>query len=257
MAFVICTEPTMTKQYKELIHKFTDTENPVWKCPACGMPTLTIVRPSFFEMDNAESRKWIAQDGSFHPYDLSGGSFSTLLQCRAPHCKEVVACSGKIDRDIDYRAGENDEDLYITRFTPTHFTPPLRPIHIPEECEGVILEPLLDSFTVVPGCASAAANLLRIAVEKMLDVLNVKAMRNLHDRIICLKKTEPEKAELLMSIKHLGNTGSHEYGKVDPCDVLDGYHIFEKILKQMHPEQEVDLSMQKSQNLTAKYGPKP
>lgn len=96
MAFVICTEPTMTKQYKELIHKFTDTENPVWKCPACGMPTLTIVRPSFFEMDNAESRKWIAQDGSFHPYDLSGGSFSTLLQCRALIAKKSLPVQVKL-----------------------------------------------------------------------------------------------------------------------------------------------------------------
>jgi len=245
------------------IESFTLEENPCWECPTCHQKTLEIVKEAVHERYDSNSYKEVASEQAAygrdpHPYQLSGGVFTALLRCVSSTCKEFVACSGTSTYDIEY--GEDwangRSDVHVTRFKPMMFVPPLQPFIIPEDCDKRITDPLLSSFSLLPSSPGSAANNLRITVERYLDVLGIPHHDKLHHRIDILEKSEPVKAHAIMSIKWMGNSGSHEYEKVSAADVMSGYVIFKRLLDELYPVEIVDNSKALADSLHAKYDAK-
>ena len=144
----------------------------------------------------------------------------------------------------------------MTKFKPKMFIPPLHPFVIPYGCDELVSDPLMSSFSLLPSSPGSAANNLRIAVERFLDVLAVPTHKNLDQRIQMLVKSDPSKAHLLMSIKWMGNSGSHENGSVTTKDVMSGYIVFKRLLEDQYPATTVDTSEAEAEKLHAKFDAK-
>lgn len=237
----------------QITDTFTSLQNPVWVCPRCYQQTLECKKDSFRESPDRLSQKVIATD-SFHPYELTGGVFSSLLECVSSSCREVVACSGTFTYEIDHAPDwVNEPDTYFEEYKPKFFTPPLHAFPIPADCDKSIFDPLIGSFSLLPSSPVAASNQLRIAVEKYLDVIRVPAAKMLVARIRTLEHTDPAKFALLDSLRLLGNSGSHEVGSVDDEDVMVGYEVIRKLLDDQYPEAKLDDSQKHAQSLTEKF----
>ena len=249
---------------KLITDSFILEENPCWECPSCHQKTLEIVKDAVHEQYDSNSSKRVDYEQVTygrdpHPYELSGGVFTALLRCISSTCREAVACSGESSYDIDYGEDWANErnDVHVTHFKPKMFVPPLHPFIIPDDCDKRITAPLLSSFTLLPSSPGAAANSLRIAVERYLDVINVAPAWALGGRIKELEKRDPDKAGLLMSIKCMGNSGSHEYETVLGSDVLSGYVIFKRLLDDQYPVIAIDTSKAEAKTLTERFNSEP
>ncbi|MEP8849222.1 DUF4145 domain-containing protein [Enterobacter hormaechei] len=247
---------------KSITDTFTLEDNPCWECPTCHQQTLTIIKEALYERPDSSSGKRIAYDHSkgreSHPYELTGGVFTAMLRCVSPSCNESVACSGTLSYDVDYNEdwSSNLNERHVIRYNPKMFVPPLHPFLIPDECDIRIINPLMSSFSLLPSSPSSAANNLRIAVERFMDVLGVSNKEKLHQRIELLEQTDPSKAHLIMSIKWLGNSGSHEYETVNTGDVITGYTVFKHLLDKLYPAKLVDNSEALADELHLKFDAK-
>lgn len=185
----------------QITDTFTSQQNPVWFCPRCHQKTLERKKDSFRVSPDRWSQKVIATD-NYHPYELTGGVFSSLLECVSSSCREVVACSGTFTYEIDHAPDwVNEPETHFEDYKPKFFVPPLHAFPIPADCDKSISDPLIGSFSLLPSSPVAASNQLRVAVEKYLDVIEVPSAKMLGARISPLKHTDPEKFALLDSLR--------------------------------------------------------
>lgn len=248
---------------KRITDSFTMEENPCWECPTCHQNTLEIVKGEVHQRYDSFSKKIIDYENKEfgrppHPYALNDGVFTAMLCCVSKTCNEAVACSGTLTYDIDYEEdwANSIKEKHVTKFKPKMFIPPLHPFVIPYGCDELVSDPLMSSFSLLPSSPGSAANNLRIAVERFLDVLAVPTHKNLDQRIQMLVKSDPSKAHLLMSIKWMGNSGSHENGSVTTKDVMSGYIVFKRLLEDQYPATTVDTSEAEAEKLHAKFDAK-
>lgn len=250
---------------KLVIDTFTIAENPVWTCPSCNSNTLSIKKDCFHFEHDAASTHIERSDDSCTPLEL-GGVFSAILNCLNPKCGEVVSCNGSGFWDIEYDTHDNLESYY-SYFEPKFFNPTLRPIQISNTWPLKVKEALLASFSLVCVNASSASNLLRVAVESMLDDQNIpiekeifsnrkrkKVRADLAWRLTQLgKQRTRQMQDLLDALRHMGNSGSHKFGSVDPLDVLQGYEVFEYVLIEIYPVPNPSNVVMTASQLTSKY----
>lgn len=125
---------------------------------------------------------------------------------------------------------------YEQYFCPRYFWPALHPVEITEKCPEKIRSALYASFSVYLSQPGSAANLVRIAVEELLDAIGVPDTNTKGERIwlgVRLNNHMPaqysEYADPLKAIKFLGNAGSHEYNRVSVRDSEDAYDIMEYV----------------------------
>ncbi len=245
---------------KRITDSFTLEENPCWECPTCHQKTLEIVKGEVHQRYDSISKKIIEYEnkefgGDPHPYALNNGVFTAMLYCVSKTCNESVACSGTLSFDVDYEEdwANNSHEVHVTRFKPKMFVPPLHPFIIPYGCDELVSDPLLSSFSLLPSNPGSAANNLRIAVERFIDVLAVPPHRFLHQRIKMLEMSDQKKAHLLMSIKWMGNSGSHKNASVTARDVMSGYAVFKRLLDDQYPVTTLDTSEVEAEKLHAKF----
>jgi hypothetical protein len=112
---------------------------------------------------------------------------------------------------------------------------------VPEHCPAEIKTQLRAAFTLFWCDEAAAANRVRIALERLMDHMGVRSRRRkpgrivsltLHDRIEIFRSREPTIGKQLMALKLLGNTGSHR-GQVQRDDLLDAFEILEHALAEL------------------------
>lgn len=241
----------------QITDTFTLEQSPIWVCPRCNQRTLEVKKDTFHSSPDSFSKKVIATD-YYHQNDLTGGVFTTLLECVSSTCQEVVACSGTFSHEIDYPDDwQNEHETHYLNYKPKAFVPPLHAFPIPADCDETISEPLIGSFALLPCSPVAASNQLRVAVEKYLDAIGEPPAKTLGARIFALQGSDPAKFVLLDSLRLLGNSGSHEVGSVDDGDVMAGYMVIRKLLEDQYPEAKVDDSQKHALSLTGKFQKKP
>ena len=165
--------------------------------------------------------------------------FSVHLKCS--ECGETVVASGEMSEE-NY---PSDEEIGIQKsFTPVCFYPPPKIISIPKSCPKTVSNILNHSFGLYWLDISSCANKIRVAIEILMDELNVpkqeqtkKGKRNLYlnDRIAEYKKLNPEVADFLLAIKWIGNAGSH-FSDIKRDDILDAYELLEFSLDQLYTD---------------------
>ena len=223
---------------------------PDWACPSCENGILRIEKESFVAGETYYSRDHLRE--LWDP-DQVKYVYSCLLYCTS--CHEVVACSGTGSAYLAYEDSdvEGEPELgYLTRYTPTVFEPALRIINIPENCPESVAGPLNESFKLFFASPSAAANSIRVGVERLLTELKIECFEmkkgklriiSLHQRISLIPPPHQGLKHLLLAIKWLGNAGSHAQGEISVDDVLDAYEMTEHVLEQIYPDQRRAMKM--------------
>jgi len=233
-------KPSMDR--KTLKVPFTLNTRKNWACPTCQSGVLRINGDTFHKYEIHNSRDH-SHDG-WDP-DWISLTFSCMLTCTNPHCKETVSCAGVGTVDQDYVTDENGEvePEYRDSFTPRYFEPHLRLIEIPEGCPESVSALLNESFKLFFCSPSAASNNVRMAIEELLTELKVRRFNlvakqrrfiSLHQRIELLPSQYAQLKDLILAIKWLGNAGSHANGKISMDDVMDSYDMFEHVLEQIY-----------------------
>lgn len=157
-------------------------------------------------------------------------SYYSWTNLRCNKCFESVFCSGEFWDSMDLEGHENEPN-FGERFSPKAFFPILPIIDIPEGVSQIIKDELNVSFELYWVNESACANSLRKVLELIMDEKGVQKMKNLHQRIQKFKNTENE---ILIAIKEIGNTGSHD--TVEREYVLDGYLFLQHTLNEEYGE---------------------
>lgn len=207
---------------------------PTWLCPVCGAGTLIFVDKSYRSEPDSNTRRGWGHE-SWDP-SCDSGYFSCLLRCANAKCEEPVLVAGryKTDEVPDQQYGSLAKQIQY----PVSLIPPPSIISIPDCCPSAIADIIKISFSLYWMDPGAAANKLRLAIERYLDYKKIrKTGRNrkdwltTHHRIIDLGKysdKNKDKSDILLAIKWIGNTGSHN--ELSRKDVLDAYEMLEHVL---------------------------
>lgn len=207
-----------------------------WPCPKCNQKTLQIIKESFVLNETHDTQKYRSEDW-FEP-EMDSSVFSCMARCSRKQCAEVVACSGKSGWEQGWDEERNDREFYQWH-RPFTFFPSLHPFEIPEKCPEEITEPLQASFSIFLIQPGAAANLIRISVERMLTAMGVAERNNngkritLHRRLEMLPDLYKSFSKPLMAIKFLGNAGSHTYDEVKIQDIEAAFEIMEYVVNDL------------------------
>ncbi|ELE9752954.1 MULTISPECIES: DUF4145 domain-containing protein [Enterobacter] len=207
-----------------------------WPCPECGQKTLQIITESFVLNDTHGTIKYGGEDW-FEP-EMHTSIFSCMARCSRRQCGEVVACSGKSGWEQEWDE-ETHNNEYYQWHKPYSFYPSLHPFELPEKCPTEIAEPLEASFSIFLIQPGAAANLIRISVERMLTAMGVAERNdndkriNLHRRLGMLPALYQTFSGPLMAIKFLGNAGSHTYDGVKTGDIEVAFEIMEYVVNDL------------------------
>jgi len=216
--------------------RFTQSMEVEWPCPECGQKTLQIDKVNFKSESVLKCRRAHGEDW-FEP-EMDETVFSCMAHCSRSSCGEVVVCIGKGGWEVDWDY-ENNSREYYSWYEPMSFIPTLHPFALPGKCPGEITGPLTASFSVYLSQPGSAANLIRIAVERMLTAIGVpehndKQKRiNLHQRIELLDGQYTPYKNTLMAIKFLGNAGSHTYDEVSTSDIEAAFEIMEYVVNDL------------------------
>jgi len=208
-----------------------------WPCPQCGQKTLLIIPESLVVNETHDTNKH-SSESWFEP-EMDVSIFSCMARCSRRQCGEVVACLGNSGWERQDWDDEMSGNGYYQWFHPKSFFPSLHPFELPTKCPEEIAEPLQAAFSVFLIQPGAAANLIRISVERMLTAMGVTEKNEkdrritLHIRLGMLPELYVSFKDPLMAIKFLGNAGSHTYDKVKIKDIEDAFEIMEYVVNDL------------------------
>lgn len=232
--------------------RFTKSKFPHWKCPTCNSAALIsdnqIIEKPSSEAQNFPKEYFNENTGNNEPYpdieDFPGlnGRFSIFLRCPNSSCKEYVQVSGVMSSEFYYYNEEYSHEL-VNFYCPKYIDPPIQIISIHENYPERIKSILNDSFLLYWIDNSACANKIRTAVEFVLDEIKIQKRQlnkkkrkyeklNLHRRIELLDKKDYKASCYLMSIKWIGNSGSH-LDTLTNINVLHAYELLDKALNRL------------------------
>lgn len=230
--------------------RFVKGQEPSLICPTCNMGILKGIEGTFKAEDTADTK---ALKKSYYPVTEMDVDFRfcSLLRCNNPNCQEVISClgTGYYDQYDELQPGEIFP-TYYKYYSPEYFSIALHIIEIKESYPKEIKKGLIASFGVFFCDSEACANKIRTVVEILLDLLKVKSTiinrqrkkvsLSLHARIIEYRNKNRDIANLLLAVKWIGNSGSHD-SKITRDDTLDAYRILEYVLTKLYANDEVAL----------------
>lgn len=207
-----------------------------WKtrkpCPTCNVGILNIPPDNRIIQTETQKSKERCSYGDNHYSDYL---FSMHLICNS--CKDSAIVIGSVSEE-NYPI--NEDNGIQKHVTPVAFYPAPTIIHIPESCPKSVTKLLLDSFGLYWTDVSACANKIRVAIEVLLNELNIPSNKPLHSRLEEFKKVNHGVASFLIAIKWIGNAGSHFSGLTKE-DALDAYEMLEFALEKLYNDREKKL----------------
>lgn len=245
---------------------FSKGNQPQWSCPTCSKGILVGLKGSFHYEELSESRN--ARSHSDWDPDWIVYTYSCVLKCANPNCREVVSSVGvgHVDYDPIFEDDGSEHPTgveYYDCFVPKFFHPHLKIFNIPKKVPDYISLEIEKSFELFFADPHSAANHIRTALEKILDYLKVRKYRNikgkrigisLHKRIGLLQKKYTQFEKQFLAIKWLGNTGSHG-SQITIDDIIDSYEILDYLLDELFDQK--SRSIEKlSRTINKKRGPR-
>jgi len=209
-------------------------------CPSCGSGLLfPSANKGIIENETVDSKF-----KNSYGYNYTEYLFSIHLKCS--NCGDIVAVSGNFSEENE----PSNEEFGIQRYyDPISFYPPPKIISIPESCPKSVSRLLNDSFGLYWLDVGSCANKIRISIEVLMDELKINKTRivsgkrrklSLHERISKFKITNIEIGDILLSIKWIGNAGSH-FSDIVKEDLLDAYQLLEYSLLQLYNDEKRNL----------------
>lgn len=222
---------------------------PPWPCPECKSSVL-VLREETFTFSEAVSSKRLRGHHGWDPESITEYCAFQMV-CVNPACREVVYVVGRqtveLSQDPNQEHADYEEVIYPLFFLPA---PPI--ISLPAKCPATVSDQVERAFSLYWSDLDAAGTRLRIAVERLLDNMEVPSRSKLQQRILLYKEKEPELGDCLLAIKWLGNEATHETGLL-AYDVLDGFEILEHVLEQIYEPRSKKIS-QKVVNINRRQG---
>jgi len=193
-------------------------------------------------------------------------TFTAWLKCGQLNCQQEAVVSG-IGGIEEWQAPDEDGKPtvdYSNYFVPRFLSPMPNIFDLPQDCPNEVSNHLRAGFRLFFSDQSASANRIRVALESLLNHLNVPRRRkdqnnkfsdlSLHKRIEFFIQNEPSLGGQLMALKWLGNTASHE-GNVSREDLLDAFEILEHVLAELIGKRSARVS-ELARKLAKKHGKK-
>ena len=234
--------------------------SPNWPCSTCAKGHLVLVPKSLSYTETVDSKKEHS-NAEWEP-DWITYVFTAWLKCNNLQCGEEVVVSGTGGEEQDY--GPEDEIDWSPQFAPKFCCPMPDIFVIPKKCPKDVRAELRAAFAIFWSDHCSAAARIRIALERLMDFLEITATKiyntktidlTLHQRIEIFQKGDPTIGDQLMALKWLGNTSSHA-SNVSREDVLDAFEILEHALFELIERRSAKVA-KLAQKLAYKHAPAP
>ena len=217
-------------------------------CPECNEGKLDILEKNVqlveYNKSNIEAQKYEDFDIDWLKY-----SFHGFLVCS--NCREKIVFAGKSSVNCRYYFDENDSDSfsgpdYYNKLEIEYIERPPNIIEINTKLPQEIKELLIESFKLFWIDINSCANKIRISLEMLMDLFQVKNYRikngkrkflSLHEKICLFSKNDTSLENILISIKWIGNYASHK-DKITKADLLDGFYLLEYALDKIFNNKE-------------------
>ncbi|MBB6522287.1 DUF4145 domain-containing protein [Pseudoteredinibacter isoporae] len=153
----------------------------------------------------------------------------SILQCigyfRCTHCNGAVSATGfvKSHKPISQNTVVEPERIKFEYFSPT-----IPMMTIPKYVPDLIEVELMDAFKQFHFDPLSSASKLRRAIERFCEGEGASG-GNLHRKIESLQNVMPDEAGYLMTLKLVGNEGTHAHD-VTEDDLLQAFNLFEVVL---------------------------
>ena len=222
-----------------------DVEVTEYKCPHCQKGYLK--RDSFYEKQYLSSIKKgtsiINEDGE-EEYDDSYylGNILGFLKC--PFCDELTSFVGETKYYLNYY---DEIEVLEKGIFFKYFVPQIHIIELKNEYPEELKEILLESFSLYFSSYSACVNTLRILLEKLCELYEIKSIqdngkyKSLNNKLKELKelgKISDDTIEFLEAIKWIGNDGSHSLEIINKEHLDLAYRFVKKVLDEIYPSQD-------------------
>ncbi len=133
---------------------------------------------------------------------------------------------------------QDGDQIELEYFYPRAMVSGVPVITIPSKTPAEVAKPIHASFSLLWGDRGAAANKLRISIERILDHYAVPGGGNVGKRLSLDKRIKEFESldvghhETLDALRVVGNRGSHE-GNISFETMLDSYEVFEDALQDL------------------------
>lgn len=235
-----------------------------FSCPVCRNGKLMIKKDTFQFEETALSAS--AHNEEAWWVEWIDYLYCCLLKCTNGACNEIVSSSGTGGlTEYQYYDEEGATCAsYDEYFHPKFFSPHLVFFEMPKKTPEKIEAEVNNSFASFFCDPPAAANHIRMALERLLTHLKIKRFVSkggkrrflpLHGRIDLLPKKFDHVKELFVAIKWLGNAGSHSSHEISKDDVLDSYELMDELLTEIFTEKRKK-AKSLAKKIIRKMGPK-
>lgn len=226
---------------------FTENSKIEWPCPNCEGKTLELIKSKFSCEETASSAEYRRENEDWE-VEWIKLVFSGQLTCNT--CHETIFFTGIGNPEhTGYYNYDSDSynEQYENTYTPTYFQPSIPIFKIPDNCSSELKTEIKQSFKLFWCDLSSCANRIRVALEILMNEQGVKKfeLRNskripikLHKRIELFN--HPEIKDLLLAIKWIGNSGSHN-GGLETIDVVEAYRLLEYSLNKLYNDDSKEL----------------
>jgi hypothetical protein len=227
------------KKYYET-HEITGLD-----CPQCHNGKLIINKENISLVDYVNNNK---EAESYENFDIDWLRFGFHGFFLCNNCGEKIIFAGKsspIIKSID----EDECPIWCEALEIEYIERPPYIIKLNKNIPKELKEILVDSFKLFWTDISSCANKIRICLEIIMDIFEVKKYRivknkrrilSLHERIGIFTKDNKILEDILTSIKWIGNFASHNE-KINKEDVLDGYTLLEYALSKIYNDKEKEI----------------
>ena len=239
--------------------KFQKESKISWPCPNCNNISLTIINDKFTFEETANTKD--CKNEIWFETEWIDYIFTGILFCKS--CENLTMFSGSGGVESYSYVDETTNEYqcgYNKIFQPHFFQPTLNLFKIAEDCPDTIKEEIINSFKLFWIDLSSCANKVRIALELLMDELNVNKTKtvkkgeiklNLHERILEYRKENSEVGDFLEAIKWIGNSGSHS-GSLEKIDLVETYQLLEFSLNKLYDNKEAELKKIKNEIIARK-----
>ncbi|CAI3924817.1 unnamed protein product [Commensalibacter communis] len=211
-------------------------------CPICQKCTLKLDQDSFRTVIRKVGRECEREDILYDTW-CKTHVFSCFLICIDDSCQESIVCSGAKKFDT-YNCIETGKYEVFSIYYPKYFYPYLCLFKIPEKCPDSVKQAIEESFATFFSSITATTNSIRISIEALLREHEILSGDESGKFVSLHRKIEniPENSELypfkeqLLTLKYMGNDGSHSESKVEKEDIVDAYEVLSDVLDKLYSE---------------------
>lgn len=215
------------------------------RCPECMAGTVSFGEPT--EFVTAGMR--LAREHDFYEPEWERGTFVAQGTCGASHCQQVVIASGTWSVGYKTTGGypQSYSDQFATFYRVRQIHPPIRLMELPDrdvnEALGGVAEGLLTAGAVLFTAPGLAATALRGCIERFLTSEGIASktgkggFRPLDQRLVEWRGQDATRdgvADLMLAVKWLGNTGTHEDSALTADDVMEGVRLLNEAFHRLY-----------------------